>query len=242
MRTVIRRANRLLGILVPRLGAALDARRPHLFQAWGGPFNGQVKRQELFLEILSLSRFEAIVETGAYRGTTTAYLRQASGLPVYTVEVNARYFHFCRRRFRDDGGVHILLGSSPRQLRHLAEDPAVPRSNVFFYLDAHWGRRLPLLDELDVIAGSWSDSVVMIDDFRVPADDGYAYDAYEGGAELSREYVDLDRIPGMDIYWPAAPSSSETGERRGCVVLGSSGAISDALRDGVHLRPDHHAE
>ena len=37
---------------------------------WGGPFNGQTFRQEIFLELIEKIDFSAIAETGTFRGTT----------------------------------------------------------------------------------------------------------------------------------------------------------------------------
>src|SRR5258705_166432 len=97
---------------------------------------------------------------------------------------------------------------------------------LFFYLDAHWDADAPVREELRIIAGHRPDVVMMIDDFCVPDDAGYGFDAQYGpGKRLTMEDTGLRELKGMEIFWPAARSSEETGERRGCVVLASVRAI-----------------
>ena len=102
----------------------------------------------------------------------------------------------------------------------LLADPTVPKSNVLFYLDAHWDDGdLPLAQELRTISEGWPDSVIVMDDFEVEGDPGYGFDEYGPGMRLSRRYLDDHVIEDYVLLYPAAPSSSETGSRRGCGVL-----------------------
>ncbi len=39
-----------------------------LKNTWGGPFNGQIFRQQIYLELIRKIGFSAIVETGTFRG------------------------------------------------------------------------------------------------------------------------------------------------------------------------------
>src|SRR5579862_7023560 len=56
-------------ILSPSLLGYLDYYRfPKLAASWGGPFNGQRARQEIFNALLRAIPFDLIVETGTYRG------------------------------------------------------------------------------------------------------------------------------------------------------------------------------
>jgi hypothetical protein len=49
-------------------------------------FNGQPGRQRLFLGLMRAIRFDEIVETGAFRGDTVAFMAARSGLPVFASE------------------------------------------------------------------------------------------------------------------------------------------------------------
>ena len=93
---------------------------------------------------------------------------------------------------------------------------------VFAYLDAHWGPDLPLREELEIIAAHWKRAVVMVDDFEVPGDSGYGFDDYGDGAALTESYLRRAAALGSwTVRYPVAPSTVETGSRRGCCVLTS---------------------
>jgi len=62
---------------------------------------------------------------------------------------------------------------------------------------------LPLQDEVTIICHNWSDFVIMIDDFRVSDDLGYAHDDYGKGNVLCLEYLALEDLQPVDIYWPS---------------------------------------
>jgi hypothetical protein len=113
---------------------------PNLKESWEGPFNGQHCRQRIFSDLMTRVAFKAIVETGTFRGTTTEFLA-TFGLPVYTVEVNARFYGYSALRlFRQRHNIHRYQGDSLTFLRGLAYNESFPKSKVFFYLDAHWGK------------------------------------------------------------------------------------------------------
>src|SRR5215471_19712390 len=73
-------------------------RHPGWRKTWGGPFNGQAVRQELFAELCGRVSFVAVVETGTYRGATTAFLWQVARVPVHSFESMPRHHGFARAR------------------------------------------------------------------------------------------------------------------------------------------------
>jgi hypothetical protein len=227
MALALRVYERLMSYAPSRLAASIDYFLvPALRRSWGGPFNGQKKRAEIVAAIFKAVRFTAVVETGSHRGTTTEFLRRLSGLTVFSVEHARRYFEFSRLRFHDEPAIELHLGDSREFLRALLGNSRIPDGPLFFYLDAHWDADVPVREELRIIAAHRPDVVMMIDDFRVPDDAGYGFDAQYGpGKRLTMEDTGLLELKGMEIFWPAARSSDETGERRGCVVLASGNAI-----------------
>src|SRR5437879_4525370 len=101
-------SNRLPG----RLSAALDW---HLLVKSGRlinppPFNGQDGRIEIVKQILQLLEPKGIIESGTFRGSTTIFLQHISGLQVYTVEAEPRYFHYAKRRFKQEHRIQNELG------------------------------------------------------------------------------------------------------------------------------------
>ena len=182
------------------------------------PFNGQALRRELFEELFLKFNFKSVVETGTFKGWTTAYLAQFTKVPVYSVDINVLYYLYSRLSLRRYDNVRLFNGNSIKFLKKLQNDKAFPKENVFFYLDAHWNKNLPLKDELSLILSSWKRSIILIDDFKVPRDEGYAFDVYNGET-LDVDYIEKISLKKFNIFWPAYSSRLETGARRGAVIL-----------------------
>ena len=182
------------------------------------PFNGQRKRKELFTELLRLP-FDAIVETGTFIGSSTAFFGRACGAGVYGVEKNPVCSWFARLRLKRLAGVRVVTGDSREFLKSLRQSASFPKKNVLFYLDAHGGSDVPLPEEVAIITGSWSEFVIVIDDFEVPGDPGYHFDDYGSAGVFSLRCFDFRKIAHVALFSPSAPASSETGFRRGCIVL-----------------------
>lgn len=219
LRAVRRRADAYLGQAFPGLAAILDWARPSAHAALGGgPMNGQEQRRAITRGVLHRLQPQAVVETGTCRGGTTMFLADVAGCPVHTVELSPRFSTFARWKLGHRPDVHLASEDSRVFLRRLSTSPDVPKERVFFYLDAHWEDDLPLREELDIIAGSWANSVVMIDDFQVPGDADYGYDDYGDVGALT-----VDLLPpstnGWSRYFPSLPGRLESGASRGCIVL-----------------------
>jgi hypothetical protein len=206
-------------------GGFLDyVRDPTPGSKWS-PFNGQTRRRQIF-EALARQDFAAIIETGTYLGTTTQHFAE-TGLPVFSIEGHARRYGFVKARFFRFRNVSLRLGDTRSQLRKILLElgPEIRQKPLFFYLDAHWKKDLPLGDELDIVLQSCAQPVIMIDDFEVADDPGYGFDDYGEGRALVRTYVEpfMDRYK-LSLFYPAAPSADETGYKRGCAVLVREGA------------------
>ena len=89
-----------------RCAAVLDFEAHPAMDVWGGAFNGQSLRQDLFDQLLKQLKIVAIVETGTFRGTSTAYMAK-TGLPVMSCELHSRYFHYASLRLADFTNVRI---------------------------------------------------------------------------------------------------------------------------------------
>jgi hypothetical protein len=218
----------LTSLLGPSQFGALEYYfRPASRQAFG-PLNGSPFRQSVYSKIVKSGQLEAIAETGTFRGTTTEYFAD-SGLPIYSVEAMPRYFGFAQARLAKYKNVSLTLGDSRSFLKKLADDPNVPKTSVFFYLDAHWSHDLPLRDEVDVIFRTWKEPIVMVDDFQVKTDVGYGFDDYGSGNALTLDY--LEPVKSLDFvsFFPAAKACDEAIPRRGWVVL-SKPSTAEMLR------------
>ncbi len=107
----------------------------------GQPLNGQVHRQKMFRDIIGTFPLRAIVETGAFRGTTTQFFSSLA-VPVYAVEINPRFFAYCKARFRHvKQWVSMFEGDSRTFLRQLSEAALVPLDSMFF-ISTRTGRKI----------------------------------------------------------------------------------------------------
>lgn len=199
------------------------------------PLNGQAERRKIFEELLSVFHFQAIVETGTFRGVTTEYFAQF-GLPVYSIEVNERFYEYSKLRLRNAKNVFLRLGSSAEVLPKLLSLQDFQHGDVFLYLDAHWQDFLPLKEELEAASKLLPGFIAMIDDFAVPGDSGYGYDDYGNGNILSLMYLKQLSQFNYGFFFPAQSSERETGYKRGCVVLASDESRVERLRACQTLR------
>lgn len=210
---------RVVDRLPKRAAAYADHLNPFLRSSWGGPLNGQARRQEMMRELVSLFSPHVILETGTYRGTSTDFLRGISDANIHTVEHDERFFRYSQLRFRKDPRVRVVHGDSRDYLERMSRTSSFPKERVLFYLDAHWDDDLPLWEELTCIQRTWTSSVIVVDDFQVPNDEGYGYDDWGEGKLLTEGLLPADALSHYTILYPLAPSSQETGLRRGCAVF-----------------------
>jgi tetratricopeptide (TPR) repeat protein len=204
--------------------------------SWGGPFNGQPMRRQIFLDILAQIAPACIFETGTYRGATTAFMASATAAPILSCEAQIDSFHFARRRLAQQTNVSLFHMDSRSFLQTYVPLHHVGDQISLFYLDAHWSEDLPLLDELLIVLEHAPRSVIMIDDFQVADDPGYSFDDYGPGKKLCLDYLaPLERYAPHRFF--PGPSANEAGHRRGCLVLTVDAQLARDLGGVRDLRP-----
>ena len=204
----------------------------------GGAFNGQNGRKHIFADIVAVAPISAIVETGTYRGTTTAFFAE-TGLPVFSIEGVPRNYGFARAHLARYQNVHLFLCDSRVQLSELLHGnlSSIRNEVIFFYLDAHWNPDLPLAEELDIIFQNCPQAIVMLDDFEVPNDTGYGFDDYGPSKALTFGYINNTvRRFDLVVFYPNMPSIEETGMKRGSVILTTQKIADDFLLKICSLR------
>ncbi len=224
-------------LLPPRIAARIDLLRPSLAKGFG-PFNDQEYRRAILRSVLHSYRFDLVIETGTYRGTTTEHLRKLTRAPIITIEVSKRYYEYARRRLTGLPDVRVIHGDSPAEIRQVAALPTHDRqAKVFAYLDAHWGPSLPTRWEILELLSGWDSACIVVDDFKVPNDPGYGYDDYGPGLALDLALLSGLPLDGASVFFPRIPSAEETGRRRGWVVLGRGPELVEQLSrtDGLAL-------
>jgi hypothetical protein len=119
--------------------------------------------------------------------------------------------------------VQLYHGNSVDFLRSLSA--TLSRALNFAYLDAHWNEYLPLRDELSVLK-EWPNTVVMIDDFKVPSDERFGWDKYDDEREICLRHIG-GSFGDNAVYFPNYPATDEgTVAARGYCVI----AMSEPLR------------
>lgn len=203
-----------LSILIRR-ARAIATRRPYFF-------NRQSIRLKTFREIDARIAFENYIETGTYQGMTTRFFAETAAkrnAQVYSCEISADYFAIAARTVGARKNVHLHHGDSVAFLRSLT--PTLSGAVNFVYLDAHWYDYLPLRDELSLLA-NWHNTVVMIDDFKVPFDEAFGWDRYDEDREICLRYIE-GSIGSSPIYFPNYPAKREgVGIARGYCVIAMS--------------------
>ena len=226
----------LSNVLIAARGAIDFLIHPEWASGFGGPFNGQTGRQRLFDELIRRFDFSIIIETGTFRGTTTEFMSKQARIPVYSAELDIRPFTFAFLRLFRDRRVHVFRKDSRAFIEALGKKESLRSAKPFAYLDAHWNVDFPLGEEVNLIFGNWPASVVMIDDFQVPDDLGYGFDAYGPESTISTAYLEnCSRFP-VTPFFPSLPSAQEDGSRRGCVILARDEDAVAALRRCALLR------
>jgi len=204
-----------------------------------GAFNGLAGRKRIFEEVLKKYRFSCIIETGTHIGETTGYLAVKSGVPVYSSEINPNIYALAKMRLKNIPGIHLSHSDSRGFVKELSANPEMVRNEVFFYLDAHWGKDCPLVEEIEQIASRWEKFVIMIDDFQVPGDDGYGYDRFSAfqkmNISLIRSAIQKHRLRA---FFPNIPSAEESVQPtpRGFVILTRDNEYADPLETIPLLR------
>jgi hypothetical protein len=206
-----------------------------------GAFNGLAGRRRIFEEVLKRYRFSCLVETGTHVGETTGYLAVKSGLPVYSSEINPNMYALAKMRLKNIPGIHLYHSDSRDFIEKLSADPEFVRKEIFFYLDAHWGKDCPLVEEIELIASRWGEFVIMIDDFQVPGDDGYGYDRFSAFRKMNISLIRSAILQyKLRAYFPNIPSGEESvpSKPRGFVILTRDDEYADSL-DAISLLGRH---
>ena len=208
----------------------VDHVEPHVYMdEWSvQPFNGQVHRIAAITAIAKALQPTIAIETGTYLGSSTPYLAGLAERGAITIEIDDFNADRAEARFRRNHpllSITLLRGDSATMIKTALSrlDPASDR--VLAYLDAHWFDQIPTtteLEALDAWGGVWA---AVIDDFHVPDDPGYGFDSY-GSTIIGPSIV--PSALHVSTWVVAAPSSTETGARRGTGVV-LPRAVGEAL-------------
>jgi hypothetical protein len=234
-----------LALAAFRTAALLDFHlQPGLRAGFGGPFNGQVLRVAAFRAIARFDGLTEVIETGAYRGTTTEFMAQHVACPVKTTESHPYFHEATRLRFEDLArrdarwatAVQLNALDSRAFLIECLREARSDGELSFFYLDAHGdyisGQTVenPFVEEVRLIRRARRGCIVMIDDFEVPDDPTYGVD--DGNTMVNLAPL----LPEFDAWFSPLEARHDTGSYRGSIVLSGSPETTVLLSGIPELR------
>jgi hypothetical protein len=132
-------------------------------------------------------------------------------------------------RLREFSSISLYNLDSREFLKLLSTSPEIIQNECFIYLDAHWGKDLPLREEISIIASRWEKFIIMIDDFKVPDDDGYKHDRY-----VTLKYIDMPFLFShhkLCAFFPTLSSNDEPAGATGCVILAKENELASPLNE-----------
>lgn len=150
------------------------------FSCFGGPLANNIIHAFEFDILIRLYDIDTIIETGTHVGDTTEYLARAYPyMKIISCETDPERYHLAEMRLEEYKNVEVINESSVELLPKLKGK----YKNCLYFLDAHWEKYLPLLDELKNI----TTGVVCIHDFDIN-NPRFGYDVC-GENKLCKEYI-----------------------------------------------------
>lgn len=183
------------------------------------PFNSDTFIKGELEKLIEKFGVKTIVETGTHNGSTTIeFIKMVPN--VFTIEINEQYYQSVQKELKQNKIIPIH-GSSQIEIVNIAkcvygkfEHP------VLFYLDAHWYKYNPLLDELKAIANlGIKNCLIAIHDFKVPGKD-FGYDKFSDGTEYTYGFIQksIEAIYGVgnfDYHY----NEKADGAKRGIIFI-----------------------
>jgi hypothetical protein len=179
------------------------------------PFNGQIQRAKKIRQLAEAFKPTVCIETGTYFGTSTPHLASLVSGRTYTIEIDPINFGKAQERLNKNYpmfDITCILGDSVQEIAKLLRNLDPKAERVLAYLDAHWLDAIPTKKELELLVQWGGEWIAIVDDFQVPHDAGYEFDAY-GDVIIGETLV--PKNCELEILVPSVSAQLETGARRG---------------------------
>lgn len=199
------------------------------------PLHGDIIVMEAFKLILNNCKVDCIIETGTYKGFTTAFFaKNFPNIPIYTCEIEEFNYNKAKENLKIYKNVRIFNKSSPEFIENLIKNKLIGK-RPFFYLDAHWLNNWPLESELKIIFSKLKSSIVLIDDFKVPDREEFVFDKYNGKeCSLERVIPYLNKNKDYNLLFPNYNKEALDKKERELKLIGYT-FIFQNLKDGFNL-------
>jgi len=141
--------------------------------------------------------YDIIIETGTHKGESCELL-QYMFKKVYSCEIDENYRYNIKKERTLENNVNIEFGNSPDLLKKWFTE--IGNDKFFLFLDAHWKKYWPVLDELQQLINFNYKPIIIIHDFDCKHE-GWAHDSYQG-QDLNWDYIKdkIEQIYGSNGY------------------------------------------
>lgn len=185
---------------------------PHQWE----PFNGDHYLQKMILAFKDQHEIKTAIECGTCLGSSALWFVDNFDKSI-TIEVNKTFYDIAKERLKNRSNVTTILADTRAVL---AQQIASVSGQYLIFLDSHWGNNNPLLEELEIIAQSGTQPVIVIHDFKNPLVPTMGYDEYPNeGIVYEWSYIEksINKIypNGFDIRY----NTEATEVNRGCIFL-----------------------
>jgi hypothetical protein len=192
----------------------IPATAPFLFENQDKPFAGDTFMEAEFLRLRDQYGIKTVIETGTCYASTALWFAEHFS-EVLSCEVHAPTLAVARLRTEGIPNLQLWEGPSQNVMAGILIQCAEP---TLCFLDAHFEKHCPLLDELKAIASAGIKPVIVIHDFLVPGRLDLGFDTWNG-QRFTFEWVKpyLDRIYGTRYahYY----NQEATGAKRGVLYV-----------------------
>lgn len=161
---------------------------------------------EYTLKLKEKFKSNVFIETGTNDGDSMGIL-SPHFQELYSCEIVPETYELAKNNLRYSTNVTVTNESSITFLETICQK-FQGRNDIIFFLDAHWEKYWPLLDELKIIKKYGFECPIIIHDFYIPDGKGnskFCYDSYED-QNLDLNYVKNDIYNVFngryDIYYP----------------------------------------
>lgn len=137
------------------------------------PFSGDEWIKQEFLNIRNQYNISTVIETGTYKGDTTAWLAE-NFKNVITIEVKEEYYNLGSwlQKYKN-----LIRLNTPSQ-NVLCDLLSLLKEPTLLFLDAHWEEECATPKELEVIARSFNKPFIVIHDVENPRYPEMQFDTY----------------------------------------------------------------
>jgi len=124
---------------------------------------------------------EYFIETGTRRGVTLKYVADGyKNLKLFSCEPNKEFFAIAEAKLKGYNNCKIFNEKSQNFIPKILDTYDLNENLSFFFLDAHGkGFEWPLRQEIEQITHRLKKAIILIDDFKVPNNPQFTYDAYD---------------------------------------------------------------